>query len=85
MDIQRLFEEMPEVQSMTEEQRELLNRIMTLDNPINFNGEFASDEELDALENALDQTEREVPHQIQLKTLILSAPAKMAEADDDFI
>jgi len=85
MNIQRLFEEMPEVQSMTEEQHELLDRIMNLDNPINFNGDFASDEDLDGLENALDQSEREVPHQIQLKTTILSVCAKVAESDDDFI
>ncbi|MGW8177895.1 MAG: hypothetical protein ACWGQW_03760 [bacterium] len=85
MNVRRIFEELPEVQHITDEQRELLNRLMNLDNPVNFDENFASDEELDALEDALDLTEREVPHHIILKTAIFNAPAKMAEGADDFI
>lgn len=85
MNVRRIFEDLPEVQHISDEQTELLDRIMALDNPINFNEEFVSDEELDALEDALDGAEREVPHQILLKTAIFGAPAIMADDPDDFV
>lgn len=85
MDIERLFESLPEIQTISNEQRQLLDRLMALENPVDFDDEFATDEELDALEDALDQSEREAPHHIQLKNHILRIRARPMSSDSDFI
>lgn len=84
MDIRRIWRRLSDTVIITEEQRELLERIMTLQNPVEFDEEFATDEQLDALEDALDRAEVEVPHQIQLKQIIENTAPKVAD-DLEFI
>jgi hypothetical protein len=83
MNLVQLYEELPTICGISEEQKSLLLRIMNLENPINFN--FATDEEMDALEDALDRAEREGPHCRRLKELTFNLQSKISESNSDFV
>jgi hypothetical protein len=67
---------------MTEEQRDLLQRIIAVNSPIEFDEEFATDDDMDALEDALDAQEIDIPHYHSLKNLVANAPAKASDGDE---
>jgi hypothetical protein len=54
VNVEELFESLGESNSSTEEQTELLNKIMELETPLDFDDDFATEEELDLLESTLD-------------------------------
>lgn len=85
MDIRSLFNSLRESPPFSEESQNLLERIMELDNPVDFNEEFASDEELDRLEDELDAREQEAPAIKKFKTITISLPSKKADGDEEFI
>lgn len=55
--------------------RELLDKLMAIDNPMDFDDDFATDEELEALESALDNLEIGLPEAIQFKQHMVTARA----------
>lgn len=83
MDITQLYEALPATEGISDEQTALLARIMNLENPVDF--DFATDEEMDALENALDRAEREVPQSMRFKEVVASLRAKVSESEPDFV
>ena len=61
MDIKKIFKKVKDTEVMPIVLKELLDKIMTLKNPMDFDDEFATDEQLDALEDALDGQEGKMP------------------------
>ena len=83
MNVSRLYESLMEVPiSLTEEQRTLLDGIMSLNSPMYFDENFATDEELDELESVLDQMEITAPNCINLKNIIAGISAKPSSGTD---
>lgn len=83
MNIEDFFNSLIETQvSLTAEQRQLIDTMMELNSPMAFDDDFATDEELDALEDAMDRAECEVPSCVNLKNVISSLPARKSNKDD---
>lgn len=85
MNVEEFFNSLVEINSLSAEQRELIDKMMSLETPMSFDDDFATDEELDALENIMDAAEREAPSYITLKEVISQLPAQISNKDDDFI
>lgn len=56
MDINDLYESMTETRALTQESEELLIKLMSLSSPMKFGADFATDEQLDRLEQELENT-----------------------------
>lgn len=54
MNLNDMFDSMAETRTLPEESERLLERIMVLSSPMKFDAAFASDEELDRLEQELE-------------------------------
>jgi hypothetical protein len=85
MNLQNFFEVIPEAQTMADDMKELLNKLMEIDSPMDFDDDFATDEELEALESALDTLEIGLPEANQFKTHIVNAKAIQASTTTTFI
>lgn len=83
MNLIQLYDELPTTEGMSAEQIELLSRIMNLKSPTDFN--FATDAEMDALEDSLDRSERQVPQSIRFKQLVSEISSKISESESDFV
>jgi len=51
-----LYEMMAETRTLTQESEELLNKLLSLSSPMKFDASFATDEQLDRLEQELENT-----------------------------
>lgn len=75
MDLQEFFDDLPEAEILGEELQELLTRLIAITNPMDFNDDFATDEQLEALENSLDNLEIGMPVANQLKGQVINSRA----------
>ncbi|MFA5048332.1 MAG: hypothetical protein WC516_04915 [Patescibacteria group bacterium] len=57
MKIDQIFENVPESTDFNIEAQELLNKIMAIKNPMDFDDDFATDIQLEALEDEMDRLE----------------------------
>ena len=58
LNIEKIFNRCVAIESFNEDCYTLLNKIMSINSPMKFDDEFASDEELDRLEAELDRFNR---------------------------
>jgi hypothetical protein len=68
--IDKVFEGLIHIDPFDKESLELLERMMTLDNPMRFDDDFASDEALDKLEHELERVDRRTPRANSFKKTI---------------
>lgn len=83
MNLEDIFNMLNEAPRFTQDKKDLLSKIMSLESPLDFN--FGTDEELDALEDIMDDKEIELPKQTQLKQIINGLQSKRLVNNDDFI
>lgn len=60
MNVSNLFENVSDA-SVNNELQNLLNRIMAITNPMDFDDDFATDAQLEALEDEMDRLESRMP------------------------
>jgi len=65
-----IFTECVHIESFSEECRVLLERVMSVDNPMRFDDDFATDEQLNHLETQLDLFDQKTPQASQFKRAV---------------
>lgn len=74
MNVSNLFENVSDV-SVNNELQDLLNRIMAITNPMDFDDDFATDEQLEALEDEMDRLESRMPELLKFLEAIKKTKA----------
>ena len=69
--VNKLFGELTHIDPFDKESLALLERVMGLDNPMRFDDDFASDEDLDKLEDELDNLDRKTPRANSFKNVVV--------------
>jgi hypothetical protein len=54
LDLNEIYDSMTETRTISQEAEELLDRIMSISSPMKFDANFATDEQLDSLTQALE-------------------------------
>ncbi len=78
VNIGRLFDSCPEIPGFQEKHEVLLENILSISNPMDFDKDFASDDELDELELAIDRLGINNPNTGKFKKIIDNLKAKRA-------
>jgi hypothetical protein len=78
VNIELLFNNCPEVAGFSEGCQALLEKLMTITSPMDFNNDFASDEELDRLEQELDRLDTKNPNVESFKKIVVDLKEKKA-------
>lgn len=78
VNIERLYENCPEMNGFDESCQALLEKLMTVTSPMDFGDDFASDEELDRLEQELDRLDVRNPNIVKIKQIVMGLKAKQA-------
>lgn len=73
--IEKLFEDIPEHIIFDPALQELLDKIMAITNPMDFNDDFATDAQLEALENEMDRLESRMPELQKFLRLVKNVKA----------
>lgn len=73
--IDELFEDLPEKYAFSPELQGLLDNIMSIKNPMDFDESFATNEQLDALEDELDRLESRMPELHKVIAIIRNTKA----------
>jgi len=80
MNVEKMFDQLVHVDFFDEKCLELLNKIMELDNPMKFDDAFASDDDLDKLEDELERLETRAPQAVRFKQIVHGlAPCKVPD------
>jgi cob(I)alamin adenosyltransferase len=74
MDIEKVFEDLPEGYCFDKDKEELLNKLMDIKNPMELPDEI-TDEQLEELENEMDRIETVMPSINKFKELTRKAKA----------
>lgn len=74
MDVTKMFEQLTHTDFFSEDSLKLLNKIMKIDNPMKFDDAFASDEDLNKLEEELSGLETRTPRAREFKNAVLQLP-----------
>lgn len=80
MNIDKLFENLPDEADFNPELQDLLNRIIAITNPMDFDNDFATDEQLEALENEMDRLETKMPELLKFIDAIKKMKASESTA-----
>ena len=73
MNVNSLFESLEDKPTITKEQNDIINKLMSLTTPLDFGDEF-DDDILNELEDSLDALETERPNILYLSNVISSLP-----------
>lgn len=73
-----IFDNCDELREFDVDCKELLDKIMTIKTPMSFDDDFATDAELQALEDELDRMAVQMPQAVNIKDIILKLPAVRA-------
>lgn len=80
MNIDKLFENLPDEVDFNPELQDLLDRIMALTNPMDFDDDFATDEQLEALEDEMDRLEAKLPELLKFMDAVKKMKASESTA-----
>ena len=68
--VSKMFGKLTHIDPFDKESLELLERMMTLDNPMRFDDNFATNDALDKLEQELDRVDRRTPAANSFKRVV---------------
>lgn len=81
MDISKVFEACQEIEPFSENAKELLKRIMAISSPMDFDNEFATDEQLEFLVSELNRFNTFSRISQTLQSVIRHLPAVKTSSD----
>jgi hypothetical protein len=78
MNTRDIFESCGEFAGLSDDNKELLDKIMNIKTPMDFDDDFVTDTELQTLESELDRMATHIPQANSFKEIILMLPAVRA-------
>ena len=78
VDIELLFSSCPEIGGFSGGCQALLEKLMAITSPMDFDNDFANDEELDSLEQELDRMDIKSPNVESFKQIVVALKEKKA-------
>jgi len=78
MNPKQIFDNCDELREFNADCKELLDKLMAIKTPMSFDDDFATDAELQALEDELDRMAAQIPQAVNIKQIILNLPAVRA-------
>lgn len=75
MNVRKIFDGCEEIKGFDPNAKTLLDKIMNIKTPMGFDDEFATDEELQTLEEELDRGHSYAPQILNVKRVISKLPA----------
>ena len=78
MNPKQIFDSCDELREFNADCKELLDKLMGIKTPMSFDDDFATDAELQALEDELDRMAMQIPQAVNIKNIILRLPAVRA-------